>query len=359
MHIGLDSHLGGIETYLLKISSHIDRERFQFDFLSYKNSVPYYYEELKALGCNFHFITSRRDNYFKNQTELSKLLKIEKYDIVHCHLNSLSYITPCLLALKAGSKVIVHSRNAGCLQSHVSRILHRINYFRLPKKKIVCAAVSDYAGKWMFGSTKFKVLNNGIDIEKFRFNDEYRQEIRDEFSIDDSEEVILNVGAFRPQKNHNFILQIFQKYISNQIDAKLLFVGDGPLLDEIKLKVSHLRMEDKVIFVGARNDVYKFYSAADKLLFPSLYEGFPNVLLEAETSGLQCVISDVITKQAVIPELCISVSLDVELQQWCAALEKKSIINRSAQADYINSLGFGVDSEMRRLEDLYKDILNK
>ena len=358
LHVGIGSHLGGIETYLRKIATHVNRDEFQFDFLSYKGSNPCFYEELKALGCNFHFITSRRQSILKNKAELKILLETENYDIVHCHLNSLSYITPCLVALKTHGKVIVHSRNAGCLQSYKSRILHKVNYLRLPKSKITCVAVSDLAGEWMFGRSDFLVLNNGINTDKFRFNVEDRLSIREEFAIDKDEEVILNVGAFRPQKNHNFILKIFSEYLKAHNNSRMLLVGEGDLLNEIKLKAIQLDIQNNIIFAGARNDVYKFYSAADKFLFPSFYEGFPNVLLEAETSGLMCVVSDVITKQAILPDLCTTLSLEDSITCWVEALNNDSVKERERYAEYVKELGFDVATESERLENLYKNLLN-
>ena len=188
LHIGLDTHLGGIETYLLKISTYVDREKYDFNFLMYDDVKPCFYKELTSMGWRFYNITSRRKNYFKNRSDLENLFKKEKFDVVHCHLNSLSYITPVRIALRYGCRVIVHSRNAGAISSLPSQILHKINYYRLPKDKIQCVAVSDLAGRWMFGkNADFVVLNNGLDTKKYEFSEEARHSIRQEFNLGNRE----------------------------------------------------------------------------------------------------------------------------------------------------------------------------
>lgn len=359
LHVGLDTHLGGIETYLKKITTHIDKDKYQFDFLAYKDTTPCFYEELKNMGCNFHFICPRKENFAKNRKDLSKLFTENKFDIVHCHLNSLSYITPCLIALKHNCKVIIHSRNAGCLKSLKSKILHQINSCRIKNLNITRAAVSDLAGKWMFRKKEFIVLNNGIDTNKYKFSIQYRKEIRKEFNLADKE-VILHVGAFRKQKNHRLLIDIFEKYQKKHNDSILVLVGDGELKEEIYNYAENKGLTNNCIFAKQRNDIYKFLSAADKFLFPSFYEGFPNALLEAETAGLLCVVSDVITNQAIINKLAYKVSLNAPIDEWVEKLENK-IEQKDREISYqlIKEKKFDIKDEIERLEKLYKTILKK
>lgn len=359
LHVGLDSHLGGIETYLKKITTHIDKDKFQFDFLGYNGITPYYYDELRALGSNFYFITGRRHGIHKNHSDLKRLFENERFDIVHCHFNSLSYIAPCTKALKAGCKVIVHSRNAGCLSGKKDEILHKLNYYLLPKGKIKCAAVSDLAGEWMFGdSTLVTVLNNGLDTDKYRFDLKYRDEIRKEFGIGD-EEVIINVGAFRTQKNHEFLIDIFNEYHKLNPAAKLILVGEGELKAGIIEKTESLGFSENVIFAGQRSDTNKLLSAADKFLFPSLYEGFPNALLEAQTAGLYCVAADTITAQAMLDGKCTALPLDAGAKAWAKQLSLPKLDDRKTCADDVETAGFGIRNELKRLSDIYIAMVNE
>ena len=357
LHVGLDTHLGGIETYLLKISSNVDRSRFEFSFLAYDDEKPCFFDELSALGCKFHYVRSRRKSWFGNAKDIRKLFSEEKYDIIHCHLNSLTYITPALEGLKAGAKVIIHSRNGGSATGSSSKILGTINRYRMPWNKVKCVAVSDLAGQWMFGRNReFTVLNNGLDTEKYRYSEKNRETIRRELGISSEAEVIANVGAFRTQKNHAFLIDVFNQYHQKQPESCLLLVGEGELEDEIKRKVSEYGINNKVIFTGKRNDISAILSASDKYLFPSLYEGFPNALIEAETSGLLCVSSSTITEQACLDN-CIRVSLDAPIADWVSALEHPGVSDRANCVEMVEKAGFGIKEEISRLENLYVSLM--
>lgn len=357
LFVGIHNKLGGIETYMNKVLQHIDLSRFQIDFLSFKGVKPCFYDEFLAKGCKFHFITSRKDNCLKNIRDIRILYKKEKFDIVHCHLNSLSYITPCVESCKSGIPVIVHSRNAAIIANPLSRILHNVNFHRLQKLPIVRVAVSDLAGQWMFGKKNFLVLNNGIDPTRYIYSEKSRNDIRKELNIDDNAEVFLNVGAFRPQKNHHFIIRLFAEYLKFRPTAVLLLVGDGALRKEVEDKAVQLGVDKNVLFLGLRKDIPQILSAADKFLFPSFYEGFPNALLEAECCGLQCIVSDSITKQAVIPELCETVSLDAPIDEWVKIMSRnRSADDRKYAVLKIKELGFDTDSEMKKLSNLYEEI---
>lgn len=355
LHIGLDTHMGGIETYLLKIATYVDRSRYEFAFLMYDNEKPCFYDELTAMGWKFYNVTSRRKNFLKNRRDLKHLFKTERFDYIHCHLNSLSYIAPVTIALDCGCKVIVHSRNAGAISSLPSQILHKINYYRLPKDKIQCVAVSDLAGKWMFGkNADFVVLNNGLDTNKYEFSEEARHSIRQEFNLG-NREVILHTGAFRPQKNHSFLIEIFNVYLSYNPNAVLMLVGDGNLKNDIEYRINELNIKDSVVLTGVRYDIPKLLSAADKFLFPSFYEGFPNALIEAEAAGLYCVCADTITRQVQVPEQCEYLSLEAPISEWVRVLSVAPVLDRKESAKKIENMGLGINAEMERLYRFYEE----
>lgn len=355
---GLSSHLGGIETYLKKIVPLIDKDKYEMSFLIIGEKKPCYYNDFVNMGCGFYKIVSRKENYIKNIIELRKLFEIEKFDIVHCHQNSLSYITPVLIALKYGSKVIVHSHNAGLIAEIDVKIRHQLNYYRLLGKDIKRVAVSDFAGEWMFGKrTDFTVINNGVEIEKFRFSTEKRERIRREYGILDKE-VLIHIGAFRLQKNHVFLIKVFAEYSLSNSDAILMLVGVGELESKVRRMVSDYYLAEKVIFCGQQNDIAAMLSAADKFLFPSLYEGFPNALIEAECSGLPCVVSDVITKQVCIEKFCRRVSLDAPITEWVKALDEKRNIKREKSMEYIMNAGLDTRSEVNKISRIYEDLIH-
>lgn len=355
LHVGLDTNLGGIETYILKISTYIDKNQFEFAFLAYDNIKPCFYDELSNMGFKFYFVRSRRKSLIGNRTDLKNLFRKEHFDILHYHLNSLTYITPITLALHSGIRVIAHSRNAGAFDGSSSKTLCIINKLIFPYSKVTLVAVSDKAGEWMFGKKKkILVLNNGLNTELYRFSENDRIRIRKELKIEDKE-VLIHVGAFRKQKNHRLLITIFDAYYKVYGNSVLLLVGEGELMDEIKKEVRKKGLGKEVFFLGKRRDLPSLLSSADKFVFPSLYEGFPNALIEAEASGLSCVVSSSITKQACLGNT-ICVDLNAPLSSWVSALSNMSITNRKEYADIVEEKGFGIESEIQRLESLYKKL---
>ena len=360
LHFGLDSSLGGIETYLLKLATHINRDKYKFDFLVIDNdSPPVYKKELMELGCEFHSISPRRGKWLKNIKDLKKIFRENEFDIIHCHMNSLSYIAPILISLKYNKKVIVHSHNGACSSWIVSKILHKFNFYRLPKKKVKLLAVSDLAGDWMFGqSSSYSVINNGLDLLKYEFSEEARIRKRKELNISAEKKVILHTGAFRKQKNHTFLIDIFKEITLVDNDAILLLIGEGELKREIEKKVRSLNIQEKVMFLGIQHKVEEFLSASDYFLFPSLFEGFPIALVEAQTSGLTCLISDSITKEIVVEELCHPVSLTRTANFWSTVLTNKEIIDdRSGAKQKISHMGLSVEEEIEILSKIYDEVL--
>lgn len=353
LQVGIDSHLGGIETYLLEVARHIDGDAFQLDFLSYYGETPCFLKELTVLGCGFKFIRSRRKSPIGNICDLRELYDEEKYDIVQCNVNSLSYVTPAIVAVNKGISVLLLSHNAGASSGSSSKLLNCINRVRFPFDKVKLAAVSDKAGKWMFGKDRsFVVLNNGVDTYKYRFSLDDRIEVRRELGVSSESEIILHVGAFRPQKNHRFIVKVFNEYLKKNTNALLVFVGDGELKPEIIGDVENLGIKENVLFLGVRNDVNRMLSASDKFFFPSLYEGFPISLIEAETNGVLCVVSNVITNEVCFDN-CVRLSLEDPIDVWTSALNKKFDGNREEAFMITEMAGLGIDSTIEQLENLY------
>lgn len=359
LQVGMDSNLGGIETYLLKVVTHCNPTLFHFDFLTFDSRMPYYYEELKELGCGFRNIRSRRSNWFGSKKDLRELLRMEQYDIIQCNLNSLSYIDPILEGIQCGSKVIAFSHNAGSGFGSSSKVLCGLNSCRFPYSEAILVACSEKAGRWMFGDRHdFKVLNNGIDSSRFRFSEKQREEGREELGIPMNSEVILHVGAFRPQKNHLFLIEVFRKYQDEHPDSWLLLVGTGDLLETVKAKVSDLGLSERVLFLGIRNDMDRILSISDKFLFPSLYEGFPIAMLEAQSSGLRCIASSDITKEVFLSNST-AVELNAPISEWTKALSLPNTIIRNEAWQEIEHVGLGLESDIRRLENLYLSLMRE
>lgn len=328
LQIGMSSNLGGIETFIMNLYKNIDKEKFQFDFIDFSENGIYYKEEIEKMGGKIYKITPRSKGWLKNKKELKKIISKKEYKIIHYHLNTLSYIEPIIIALKNGKKVIIHSHNEWKGKRKITVLLHKINYIRLlHKKNIIKLACSEKAGKWIFGKQKYTIVKNGIDIDKFKIDNTKRKKVRQELNADENTVIIGNVGAFRKQKNHEFIVDIFNEYLNDNSNSILVLVGDGELKDTIKKKVNDLGIQENVRIMGVRADTDYLYSAFDCFLFPSIYEGLGISLIEAQVSGLKCLISDVIPKEAIITDNVSIMSLNTNYKEWAKKINEMQLFD--------------------------------
>ena len=271
---------GGVESVVMNYYRNIDRNRIQFHFLCDEDSTDIPYEEIEKLGGKVIVIPPYQ-KLFKYQKELYRIFKENNYKIIHSHINALS-VFPLRIAQKAKIPVrIAHSHSTSNKKEWKKNILKMIlrpfsklyanNYF----------ACTEYAGKWLFGKKvverkELNVINNAIDLKKFEFNENTREDLRKELGIKEDVLVIGHVGRFMKQKNHEFLIDVFEKAIKQDDNIYLILVGQGPLEDKIKEMAKEKGIEYKILFLGQRNDVNKLYQAMDIFVLPSLYEGLRN-----------------------------------------------------------------------------------
>lgn len=360
VHYGMSENYGGIESYLYKISRKVDTEKFSFSFIDMTHSGIAYENELRGLGIQIYKITPRLESFKKNKSELIDLFSKEKFDVLHCHINTLSYITPILIALKHGCKVIVHSRSSNVPSSWVTKLLHYINFYRAPFHQTSNVAVSTEAGEWLF-KKEFQVINNGIEIEKYRFDLSRRSAKRKELGV--GEEVLIgHLGAFTYAKNHSYILEVFMKYHHKNPQSKLLLVGDGPLKKEIVSKIKNMGIEDDVMIISGINEVRDYLCAMDLMIFPSFYEGYPNAVLEAQTNGLPVIMSSNITSEVCLTEKCYYEEITEDsIKLWIEKVEEVilnqgSIDDRYSAGELIKNKNKDVTYEIERIEALYQNL---
>lgn len=304
---GLSNNYGGIETYVFNSYKHMNRDKIQFDFIdtSSENAKLAYEDEYKKMNSIIYKITKRSIDWKKSNREIIHILKNNTYDFVHLHVMNYMWWEPITLAYKyTNAKIIVHSHNSkidynaffkNIILDTIGRIKTRkINYLRL--------ACGEAAGKYLFKDKNFKIMENGIEINKYYFNSNYRKEIRKEFHIDEKCTVFGHVGNFYVAKNYPKLLSIFQEYIKFNKNAKLLLIGNYNNDPTIKKRVLEMKLEKKVIFAGIRTDVNKIYSAFDIFLFPSFYEGLSISMIEAQISGSICYASNTIDENTKITD---------------------------------------------------------
>ena len=318
---------GGTESVWINYYRNIDRTKVQFDFLVESESKIINKQEIESLGGHVVIIPPYK-KLFKYMKELKRIFKENQYDIVHSNMNALSVFT-LRAAKKAGIKVrIAHSHSTSNKKEWKKNIVK--NMLRPLSKKYATHyyACSEHAGRWLFGNKTFdkglvKIIYNAIDLERFNFNQENRDLIRKEYNIEDKY-VIGHVGRFMQQKNHVFLIDVFNEFQKTRNDAVLLLIGDGPLKEELFNKVNELNVQDKVIFGGVHKDVEKYYSAMDSFLFPSIYEGLGMTLVEAQVNGLPCLASNFIPKEAIVDTN--TKLLELDITKW---IQNMNDLNRT------------------------------
>lgn len=349
---------GGVEAVVMNYYRYIDKSSFQFDFICDSDSTNIPYDEIKELGGKVILIPPYQ-KVFEYQKELKKVLKEGNYKIVHSHINSLS-VFPLHAAKKVGVPIrIAHSHSTTNKAEWKRNMLKQV----LKKFSKVYAnrfmSCTEHAGRWLFGDKTFDegkvyVLNNAIDLEKFAYDETARKKIRKEIKVDDDTIVIGHIGRFMKQKNHEFIIDVFNEYHKKNNNSVLMLVGQGPLMDEMKEKAESLGIKDSVRFLGQRKDANETYQAMDFFLFPSLYEGLGMTVIEAQCSGLPCVASTEVPSIAKVTDLLKFLDLTDDVNEWVKVIEEELKNNkRENKIDEVSKHGYNIKEEVKKLEQKY------
>lgn len=301
---------GGVESVVMNYYRNIDRARVQFDFLVCEGSSRIPADEIEHLGGRVFMVPSYAD-VAGYQDKLRRLYCKCGWGVVHSHLNALS-VFPLRAAKKEGVPVrIAHSHSTagkGEFVKNAAKQLLKTQSNRYPTHRLACSRA---AGEWLFGTgTDFDVVPNGIDLEKFCSADTRRSASRRRLGIDDGEFVVCHIGRFMTQKNHQFLIEVFARLLDVRPDSRLLLVGEGELLETMRTHAKCLGVYGKTIFAGQREDVEDMYACSDVFCLPSLYEGLGMVAIEAQASGVPCLLSDTITREVDVTGECRFLSID-------------------------------------------------
>ncbi len=354
----------GIESFIMNMYRNIDRSDVQFDFMVMRDVEEFYDAEIAGLGGQKFTITVPAGNtlvqVLQQSVKLYRFLKKNPYRIVHVH-----YTTPLrafyLLAAKlAGVPVrIYHSHSAEVSgKSAVKRFVYAYCRKKITKWATHYFACSRAAGNWIFEeklirSGQVRVICNGIDVDRFRYCPEARESVRKELGMEDAY-VLIHTGRFLEQKNHAFIIDVFRALLQKHTGCKLLLVGTGELLAQMQQKVRSYGIEKNVFFLGVRSDVERLLSAADCYIMPSLYEGLPVAAVEAQCSGLPCVLSDNITDEVALTDSVSFLSLQDPVDTWCDKILSYSAFVRKDRTEDITKMGYNVYNGAKALEAFYK-----
>ena len=348
-----EMNYGGVEMVVMNYYRHIDRTKVQFDFFVLEGSSIPQREEIEKLGGRI-FVVPKYTHLIQYERAIQKKFKENRYQIVHSHMNTLSVFS-LWGAKKAGVPNRIAHNHSTAGKGEIKKNL--MKYALRPFAKVfpteLCAC-SQYAGKWIYGkSAEFKVIPNAIELEKYRYNEEIRKEIRTELGIE-NKFVIGHIGRFCYQKNHDFLIDIFMAVCKKRTDAILMLIGEGELEERIKTKVHNLGLDNKVLFLGKRVDTYRYYQAMDLFLLPSRYEGLPVVGVEAQAAGLPCVMSDIVTREIKILDSTIFYSMRKAATEWSDVII--TLFQQYKRKDtYVEmkTVGFDIVAEADKLTTFY------
>lgn len=355
---GMTENPGGIESVIMNYYRRIDRSRIQFDFLC-NTEVVAYESEMKALGGTIYRIPARRDGRKRFSQALDAFMRqnASQYHAIWVNVCSLANIDYLKYARKYGiGKRIIHCHNADNGDSILRGLLHRMNRFRISFLATDYWSCSDAASHWFYSrrimdSGRYRLIYNAVDPVPFLPDREIREEYRKRLGCGDKI-VIGHVGRFHFQKNHRFVLQVFSELKKLEAQAVLWLAGQGELLEEMRQEAKRLHIENDVMFLGVRSDIPQLYQAMDAFLFPSVFEGLPIVLLEAQANGLPCLISDTIPKEIKINANLHVKSLKAPAADWAQLLlQMVRTEGRDSSGAFLQS-PYNIEKQTRQLETL-------
>jgi len=351
---------GGSEQVVLNYCSRM--RNIHFDLLYQYEPNPQILERFREAGINCIQIPDKVHHPLKHLWTMFKAFRNGNYDVVHSHLDWYMNSYVCFLAMLAGvKKRIAHHHQAYTVETSFRALTRNLLcfLFRIPCKLfathwLACgeAAAINGWGKNALKKGNVMILPNAIDPERFKFNEISRKEIRAKYGIKEDDFVIGHVGRFFPEKNHKFIVRLFERVLCQRSNCWLLLVGNGPLQQEIQEMVKKLGFENRVIFAGLQKDIVPYYGAMDVLLLPSTREAFPMTLVEAQYNGLPCVVSDAVPRETAITENVYPLPID-DIMPWCEKLGlMELVVNR--EQPLIKSGRFDIRTCYKILESLYQ-----
>ncbi len=352
---------GGVESVVMNYYRNIDKTKYQFDFLCDSDSKNIPYQEIENLGGKVILIPPYQ-KIFKYQKVLKKILKENNYQIVHSHINTLS-IFPLYAAKKSQVPIrIAHSHSTSSKKEIKRNLIKNIlkPFSKLYATDYFCC--SKLAGIYQFSKKTYEngqvyLLNNAIDINKYSYNKKIRQSKRKELGIKPTNIVIGHIGRFITQKNHIFLVDTFYEILKTNPNYLLVMIGQGPLQKNIQKKIEKLNISQNVLLLGQRNDVHELLQAIDIFLLPSLYEGLPLSLIEAQTASLPCLISNNITKEAKILNTTHYLKLDKDV--WASHILKYTNYKRIPNLHNSSIKKYNIIYQVKQLETKYQELLFK
>ena len=355
--------VGGIEIMLYNYYCNIDRDKVKFDFIVYGPNIGIIEKKFIELGCNVYHVTPKKEGFLRYYKEITKVINNKKYDIVHAHQGLMSFI-PLYVAKKYRINVrIAHAHGNNSNVGIINKIIDRVFSSLVNKFANYYFSCGLEAGQWVFGKAKVNngeviIVNNAIDLNKFQYKKEWREKIRKRMGLD-NKYVIAQIGRISYEKNHTYTIDVFKEINKISKNVELIFIGDGELKENIEKKVFENNLKDYVRFLGNCLDVNEILSAVDILLLPSLHEGLPLTPIEAQATGLKCIISSRVSKEIKITQLVEFLDIDDSPVVWAKKIMNSfSESDRESRQEEVSQAGYNIKQVANDLQEKYIEIYN-
>ena len=362
---------GGIESFVMNVFRNIDRSEFSFSFLLLRENTYDFLPEVLAMNAKVYYLIPEgcrlSDNAVVRGMQYLEAFAIwlkkhrHEFDIVHVQASHLQNFYPYLRLLKSQKidRVILHSHNS-TNESKKITVCHKIFRKLLPGLRLKYAACSETAGRWMFGGrADFQIVRNGIELDKFYFNEEKRRQVRRKWGIKEGCTAVCHVGRFDFQKNHIFLIHAYQHYLQKNPDSALYLIGEGKNMSMVKELAKDLQIDKNVYFMGVQSNIDYILSGMDVFAFPSHFEGLSVVLIEAQANGIPIIASDTISEET---RLCSDFTMlpinntDEAYGLWADTIDLAAKKGRSSPGCSSGIAEYDIRNVVRKLEELYRDM---
>jgi glycosyltransferase involved in cell wall biosynthesis len=354
---------GGAETMIMNYYRHIDRSKVQFDFAVHRQEKGAYEDEITSLGGKiYRFLPFHPKNFIAYKKQISQFFdEHPEYQIIHGHVSHLGYFFYKEASKRGIPYIIIHSHNTG-MNIDVKAPFHLLFKYLSPKFATHYFSCSKNASKWLFGKHPNKevyLLKNAIDANLFSYQKAVSDHLKEKMNLK-NKFIVGHIGRITPQKNHSFLIDIFNEIHKKNAESILVLIGDGNLKNFIEKKIKKLNLQDNVVFLGIREDIAQLLQTFDLFIFPSLFEGLPVTLIEAQAAGIKCLISDALSKEVtVVPDLVKFISLKEKPESWAQEVIKYSENDYKRNTyEEIKRSEYDILDNVKRLEQFYLNSIN-
>lgn len=353
---------GGITHYALNNWKWMDKTKFRCDFATMSKKLDFA-EELEEQGCKIHYISCYAEEDKEQFIKEVNVILDEGYDIVHLHTKQWkSFIMEQICVERKVPKIIVHSHSTQCDANDAEvRAYETEEHFRV-RKQFSESLATDFwacslaAADWLFGTTipekRIHIIKNAIDVNQFIYNSKIRKQLRSKYGITDKI-VVGNVGRLVYPKNQRFLIDVYAKVCETRNDLMLLIIGDGELREELEKHALETGVSQSVLFLGKKSNLNELYQMMDLFVLPSNFEGLPITLIEAQASGLKCLVSDKVTTEATITKEVEYLPLEIDV--WAGAIERSSQLScdRERNSRLVLHSDYNIETYIKKLEAAY------